>query len=72
MNTTDQVKLYKKYKLMESRVWELEDALKKLISEHRLFQVDKDLEVYETILHKEIKEELNKLDGEVSDFAMVG
>lgn len=72
MNTSDQVKLYKKYKLMEARVWELEEALRKLIGEHRLFQVDKDLEAYETILKKEIKEELHKLDAGVSGFAMVG
>ncbi len=72
MNTADQVKLYKKYKLMEARVWELEEALGKLISEHRLFQVDKDLETYESILKKKIKGELHKGDEEVSVVAMVG
>ncbi len=72
MNTADQVKLYKRYKLMEARVWELEEALGKLIREHRLFQVEKDLEAYNTILNKTIKEELHKVDAEAPDLALVG
>lgn len=53
--------LYRSYNTMRKRVWELEDALKALIEEHRQFQVADDLQKYEQILKQKFAA-LNSID----------
>lgn len=43
---------------MQKRVWELEDALKDLIKDHKSFQIPQELKKYESILNKRMADDI--------------
>jgi hypothetical protein len=72
MDKTSKVKFNIMYKTMQARVLELEGALKDLIEDHKHFQIEQDLEHYESILNKKLTENVSEFEDESHDYALVG